>query len=262
MRLRDHGAVGVLTVACMLAIGAAFLAGCNEKGKGATREKELEVELAKAKASQAQAEAEKARLEAARAGENPQAATSEHGYLVASTTPWASISIDGVPTGMTPITLQGRIALSPGPHTLSFAVGGETYVYDVKIEAGKTLHFKEDLRAGARREAGNGEYLGMADVRVMTRDETAAHLDRHAADAPSLADLANAGPIWVTPPACEKASAQMKRYAQCSEIDKESRDRNVASFAASLDNPPGGDKAALCAAWLDFMDGNKSSFCM
>jgi hypothetical protein len=68
------------------------------------------------------------------------------GYLIASTTPWAQITIDGRPTGkMTPVTLQGRIALSPGVHTLAFTVGKRTHAFEVEVQAGQTLSFSADL---------------------------------------------------------------------------------------------------------------------
>ena len=53
----------------------------------------------------------------------------------------------GVPTGkMTPITLQGKIALSPGPHKLTFTVGREKFTFQVKIESGKVYRFNKDLQ--------------------------------------------------------------------------------------------------------------------
>jgi hypothetical protein len=75
------------------------------------------------------------------------ATTGADGYLIASTTPWAQVAIDGVPTGkMTPITMQGKIALSPGPHKLTFTVAREKFHFTVKIEAGKTTRFTKDLQ--------------------------------------------------------------------------------------------------------------------
>jgi hypothetical protein len=69
------------------------------------------------------------------------------GYLIASTTPWAQVAIDGVPTGkMTPITMQGKIALKPGPHKLTFTVGRDKFHFTVKIEPGKTTRFTKDLQ--------------------------------------------------------------------------------------------------------------------
>jgi hypothetical protein len=96
-------------------------------------------------------------------------------------------------------------------------------------------------------------------TRVMTAGETAAAVNGY--DGPGLSEVVKGQPL-VNPPACEKASARMRRYAQCAAIDEATRQQNLKSFAASLDSPPGGDKAAFCEMWLDAMDRNRASFCM
>jgi len=68
------------------------------------------------------------------------------GYLIAYTTPFAALSIDGASTGKsTPITPRAKIALTPGLHKATFAVGREKWTFTVKIEAGKTTTISRDL---------------------------------------------------------------------------------------------------------------------
>ena len=67
------------------------------------------------------------------------------GYLIAYTTPFASISVDGTARGTTPITPRQKIALSPGIHKVLFKVGSDSWVFRVKIEAGKTTTLSKDL---------------------------------------------------------------------------------------------------------------------
>jgi hypothetical protein len=68
------------------------------------------------------------------------------GYLVAYTTPFARVYVDGVDTGKsTPIVPRGRLELKPGKHKLTFEVDGQKHHYSVTIEAGKTLRFTKDL---------------------------------------------------------------------------------------------------------------------
>lgn len=68
------------------------------------------------------------------------------GFLVASTTPWASLAIDGQPTGrMTPITAAAAFSVPVGRRTLTFTVGDRTHSFQVDIEPGQTLTFNADL---------------------------------------------------------------------------------------------------------------------
>ena len=72
-------------------------------------------------------------------------ATNE-GYLVAYTTPWAKVLIDGKDTGkMTPIAPRAKIALTPGKHKVTFVVGRETWSYWVTIKGGETSKITKDL---------------------------------------------------------------------------------------------------------------------
>jgi hypothetical protein len=69
-----------------------------------------------------------------------------NGYLVAYTTPWAKVSIDGKDTGkMTPIAPRAKIALPPGKHKVTFVVGRESWSYTVTIKAGETSKITKDL---------------------------------------------------------------------------------------------------------------------
>jgi eukaryotic-like serine/threonine-protein kinase len=69
-----------------------------------------------------------------------------NGYLVAYTTPWAKVSIDGRDTGkMTPIAPRAKIALPPGKHKVTFVVGRESWSYTVTIKAGETSKITKDL---------------------------------------------------------------------------------------------------------------------
>jgi serine/threonine protein kinase len=68
------------------------------------------------------------------------------GYLVAYTTPWAKVVIDGKDTGkMTPIAPRAKIALPPGKHKVTFVVGRENWSYTVTIKAGETSKITKDL---------------------------------------------------------------------------------------------------------------------
>jgi len=80
-------------------------------------------------------------------GRETEAATEPpRGYLIAWTTPWARVFIDGKDTGkMTPIAPRARIALTPGTHKVTFVVGAERFSYSVDVAAGETLRLKKDL---------------------------------------------------------------------------------------------------------------------
>jgi hypothetical protein len=70
----------------------------------------------------------------------------EVGYLLAYTTPWARVHVNGKDTGkMTPIAQRAKIPLRPGKHTVTFVVGRETFDYVVVIEPGKDRRLVEDL---------------------------------------------------------------------------------------------------------------------
>ncbi len=68
------------------------------------------------------------------------------GYLVAYTTPFAALSIDGAATGKTtPITPRAKIVLAAGLHKVTFTVGREKWTFTVKIEPGKMTTISKDL---------------------------------------------------------------------------------------------------------------------
>jgi hypothetical protein len=68
------------------------------------------------------------------------AVTGGKGYLVANTTPWAKVIIDGKDTGKwTPIVGKNKIKLPAGNHVLTFKTKeGKKLTVKVTIEAGKT----------------------------------------------------------------------------------------------------------------------------
>ncbi|MCE9576114.1 MAG: hypothetical protein K8W52_23390, partial [Deltaproteobacteria bacterium] len=77
-------------------------------------------------------------------------AVTDEGYLVAYTTPFSRVVIDGVDTGKTtPIGPRGRIALKPGKHKIKFVVGDQSETISITIEAGKTAKVTRDLQIGS-----------------------------------------------------------------------------------------------------------------
>jgi serine/threonine protein kinase len=76
----------------------------------------------------------------------------ENGFLVAWTTPWARVFIDGKDTGkMTPIAPRAKVALEPGKHRVTFVVGSERFSYPVVIEAGETKKLRQELPVQAEK---------------------------------------------------------------------------------------------------------------
>ena len=68
------------------------------------------------------------------------------GYLVANTTPWAKVLVDGADTGRTtPIAPRSRIALRPGRHVVTFVVGEQRYNFTVRIQSGATTRLIKNL---------------------------------------------------------------------------------------------------------------------
>jgi hypothetical protein len=75
----------------------------------------------------------------------------EPGYLVADTTPWARLIVDGQDTGkMTPIAARARIAISAGKHVVTFVVGEEKFSYTIMVEPGQEYSLKKDLPVETR----------------------------------------------------------------------------------------------------------------
>ncbi|MEO6951992.1 MAG: protein kinase [Polyangia bacterium] len=72
--------------------------------------------------------------------------STETGFLVANTQPWAKVVIDGKDTGKTtPIAPRSKIALKPGKHNVTFVAGGKKYSYDVVVKAGEDLYLIKQL---------------------------------------------------------------------------------------------------------------------
>lgn len=70
--------------------------------------------------------------------QKPASTNAEPGYLVANTVPWAKVLIDGKDTGRTtPIPPRTKLALSPGPHTVTFVTDQGRYDYQIVIQAGE-----------------------------------------------------------------------------------------------------------------------------
>jgi serine/threonine protein kinase len=61
------------------------------------------------------------------------------GYLIANTTPWAKVLVDGRDTGkVTPIPRSMKLALTVGVHRITFRTQGRSFTYKVRIRRGKT----------------------------------------------------------------------------------------------------------------------------
>jgi hypothetical protein len=70
----------------------------------------------------------------------------EEGYLVASTTPWAKVLVDGEDTGrVTPIVPRSKLALPPGPHEITFVVGEERFSYRIRVRPGRVTRLIKTL---------------------------------------------------------------------------------------------------------------------
>lgn len=69
-----------------------------------------------------------------------------YGYLVANTTPWARVFVDGKDTKLnTPIVPLKKIKLAVGKHRLGFLAEGKTFNFTVTIKANKTTRFFKEL---------------------------------------------------------------------------------------------------------------------
>ncbi|HTM20350.1 MAG TPA: hypothetical protein VL172_07585, partial [Kofleriaceae bacterium] len=74
------------------------------------------------------------------------AATEDSGYLIANTTPWARVWIDGHDTGRnTPIAKRSAIKLKPGKHSVWFVVGAQKFKRSIVVSVGETVKLIEDL---------------------------------------------------------------------------------------------------------------------
>ena len=71
---------------------------------------------------------------------------SQVGYLVANTTPWARVFVDGRDTGMnTPVPPKRKLKLSVGSHTVTFVARGKRYKYQVIIREGQVTKLIKTL---------------------------------------------------------------------------------------------------------------------
>jgi serine/threonine protein kinase len=74
------------------------------------------------------------------------AASSEPGYLVANTQPWAKVIIDGKDTGKTtPIAPRSKIPLKAGKHTVTFVASGKKYNFDIVVKPGEEIRLIKQL---------------------------------------------------------------------------------------------------------------------
>ena len=72
--------------------------------------------------------------------------SSESGYLVANTQPWAKVIIDGKDTGKTtPIAPRSKIALKPGKHVVTFVANGKKFNFDVVIKPAEDTRLIKQL---------------------------------------------------------------------------------------------------------------------
>ncbi|MCU1277798.1 MAG: serine/threonine protein kinase, partial [bacterium] len=74
------------------------------------------------------------------------ASSSESGFLVANTQPWAKVIIDGKDTGKTtPIAPRSKIALKPGKHVVTFVANGKKFNFDVVIKPAEDTRLIKQL---------------------------------------------------------------------------------------------------------------------
>ena len=125
-----------------------------------------------------------------------------------------------------------------------------------KARASQAQAEAEKAKLEAARSGDKNEPQG----RPMTADETAEAVKNY--KGPGLAEVAKAQPL-INPPACEKLTAAMRKYAQCNRDypDKATRDLNLRNFARDMNNPPGGDKTAYCEGYLDLLKRHPDTFC-
>jgi serine/threonine protein kinase len=78
-----------------------------------------------------------------------QPATSDPGFLVANTQPWAKVIIDGKDTGKTtPIAPRSKIPLKPGKHVVTFVANGKKFNFDVTIKSNEDTRLIKQLTDG------------------------------------------------------------------------------------------------------------------
>ncbi|MCC6748746.1 MAG: PEGA domain-containing protein [Deltaproteobacteria bacterium] len=79
-------------------------------------------------------------------GETGTASVAGQGFLVANTTPWAKVLIDGQDTGRTtPIAPRSKIPLKAGKHTVTFVVEGKRFSFPLSVKAGETARLIKQL---------------------------------------------------------------------------------------------------------------------
>jgi hypothetical protein len=91
-------------------------------------------------------EEELAPVKVASSGKSLPASSSESGYLVANTQPWAKVLIDGKDTGKTtPIAPRSKIPLKPGKHVVTFVANGKKFNFDVVIKPAEDTRLIKQL---------------------------------------------------------------------------------------------------------------------
>ncbi len=87
-----------------------------------------------------------ATVKVASSGKGVPSSSSESGYLVANTQPWAKVIIDDRDTGKTtPIAPRSKIALKPGKHVVTFVANGKRFKFDVLIKPGEDTRLIKQL---------------------------------------------------------------------------------------------------------------------
>src|SRR5262249_13392861 len=72
--------------------------------------------------------------------------SSDPGFLVANTQPWAKVFVDGKDTGKTtPIVPRSKIPLRPGRHTVTFLANGKKYNFDINVKPSEDVHLIKQL---------------------------------------------------------------------------------------------------------------------
>jgi hypothetical protein len=72
--------------------------------------------------------------------------STDDGYLVANSQPWAKVIVDGKDTGKTtPIAPRSKIPLKPGKHVVTFVANGKKFNFDIVIKPGEDTRLIKQL---------------------------------------------------------------------------------------------------------------------
>jgi serine/threonine protein kinase len=117
-----------------------------EKGLLQSLELKLVDESPSAQRGHGKGDEDLAPVKVASSGRGLPALSSESGFLVANTQPWAKVFIDGKDTGKTtPIAPRSKIALKPGKHTVTFLANGKKFNFDVVIKPAEDTRLIKQL---------------------------------------------------------------------------------------------------------------------